>query len=182
MLCITVVAVIKLTIFSSLAMASGVEPAIAASTQQIDTVHAESTFKLLHTASKDNYEAWTSNVWGTVGFLIIVLGWILSSKNARLFLSRKHRARMVAIITVGIIAAINMVLNVDLARQSTDIQETLAQSAYATTMGLEEKHYARYHVSYCRAILSDIIVGSMFVLIVYLLMSLKKLEDPESTA
>jgi hypothetical protein len=135
-------------------------------------------FDLLHTASKDNYDAWTSNVWGTVSFLLIVIGWLLTTKGARIFLSKNTGARRVVIYAVALIALINMLLNLDLARRSADIQEELVANKYVSQYSLQASHYGRYSVTYRNAVISDILVGVIFGLIVYLLTSLAKWEEP----
>jgi hypothetical protein len=135
-------------------------------------------FDLLHEASKNNYEAWTGNVWGTVGFLVIVLGWLLTSKGSRIFLSKNNAARKVAITVVAIIAVINMLLNLDLARRSAEIQEDIGKNEYVLTHNLETIHYGHYIVPFRNAIFSDILVGTIFAIITFFLISLAKWIEP----
>jgi hypothetical protein len=167
-----------------------VPPAIA---DQVETVlpsptinqNAESVaevklhkFELLHQASKENFEAWSGNVWGTVGSLVIVIGWLFTAKSARIFLSRQSGARYVALAAVGVIAAINIGLNIILAKRSFVLQELLAKSDYVIQHKLQTEHFGTYEVPLFNAILSCVLVGSMFVLILYLLLAMRDWKEP----
>lgn len=142
---------------------------------------AKIKFDLLHDASVKNYEAWSGNVWGTMGSLVLVLGWLLTSGKSRLYLHKNNQARNVAIVVVAVIAIINVVLNVHLAQKSAEIQNDIRENEYVIAHAFEPEHYGYYHVPYLYAVLSDILVGTVFILIIFVLRSLAKWIEPEAT-
>jgi hypothetical protein len=54
-------------------------------------------FELLHDAAKRNYDRYMNVVWGSFSFLLIAIGWIITSEKARIFLHEKKVVRNVAL-------------------------------------------------------------------------------------
>ncbi len=67
-------------------------------------------FNFLFDILKDLNKSYSQNVMSTLGFILLTIGWIITSDKSRSFLSSSNSIRFSAIAVVGIIALIHSVV------------------------------------------------------------------------
>ena len=70
-------------------------------------------FELLHNLLGEQSRDYVNDVLKTIAFLLLAIGWILTSKPTRDFLGSNIRAYRAGLLTVALVAIIHVVLSID---------------------------------------------------------------------
>ena len=84
-------------------------------------ISTEKVPDLVIDALKDNHTVYLANEWATIGFLIIAIGWVISSDKARLFWSSSEKARYVCLNAVTVLMVFHCFILFDAAFESERI-------------------------------------------------------------
>ena len=107
-------------------------------------------------ALKDNHNTYLNNVWSTMGFLMLAIGWVVTSDKARNYWRSSNVARNVSLSAALIIMIFHITILYDIAYESEKLQ-ALSQNL---PVG------ASYYIITERMVLgSSIVNGSFFVLL-----------------
>jgi hypothetical protein len=123
---------------------------------------------VLFKALEDNYSRYFDNIFKVVGFIIVAIGWILTSDKSRDFLQKNIVAYRVSIAAVFIIACGHAVALGFGYISSLKLVEQLREIGY-----LDCKYFTHYQISYiqiCGSILSDTL---LFTALLTILLSLQ---------
>ena len=85
--------------------------AATASTVQLaepDQIKRDGKFRLAYDALMETFKAYVSIVVQTAGFILLAIGWVLTSDKARSYLGANHLARRIALGAIVVIAAIHL--------------------------------------------------------------------------
>jgi len=70
------------------------------------------TFKFLFEIFKDQNKSYFQNVMGTLGFVLLAIGWVVTSEKSRSFLASSALVKFGAITVVGVIALIHSTISI----------------------------------------------------------------------
>lgn len=114
-------------------------------------------------ALKDNYSVYLANVWATMGFLIIAIGWLITHKDARQFIEANCRVKQALVATVSASAVLHGFVLYDAHCESTILVESLTRNAGVDYFRIELQLF----------IGSALVNGVFFLCLWVLLVSLK---------
>lgn len=138
----------------------------------------QANFELLVGALRGNWEGYVHNVWATLAALLLAVGWILTSREARLFLAGSHAARRIAALTVLLVAAIHALALLECVRASNRLLDLAARDPHVVQSGLDLAYLDHYRVTPLFAAASLLLDGSLFALLLALLTRLKGWVEP----
>ncbi|MDT4954921.1 MAG: hypothetical protein QOJ02_3059 [Acidobacteriota bacterium] len=127
------------------------------------------TNDLVFKALEDNYARYFDNIFKTVGFIVIAIGWILTSDKSREFLENNIVAYRISLAGTFLIACGHAVALGFGYISSIKLIEQLREIGY-----IDCKYFKHYQISYiqiCGSILSDTILFAAFLTI---LLSLRR--------
>ncbi len=134
---------------------------------------ARHKFDLLHDALKANYEDYLNTVWSSFGFLVLAIGWILTSDKSRRFLADHARPRYAAEFGVGTIWLSHLAVLFFWYRGKSDrLLDLLEQDCYATHLIGNAHYYDQFAVSFAYASVSATLTGAMFFILLYFIFAL----------
>ena len=88
-------------------LALSVENTSTISTRSVSDVSPQERFEILHKSLKDILDEYTNDVLRSIAYLLLAIGWIVTSDRSREFLRGNKRAYRVAIIIVLLIALLH---------------------------------------------------------------------------
>lgn len=133
--------------------------------------------KLVIDASKSNYQIYLNNVWATLGFLILVVGWILTSKESRSFLFKHERLRKILIYALIALVVIHFAILIELYIKSGELIKTMQNMDLVRTGKIKESFLTYYKIPFYWLI-GDFISNSILLAVAITLFSY--LKKPES--
>ncbi|MCM8596697.1 hypothetical protein [Accumulibacter sp.] len=134
---------------------------------------AKVRFELLHDALKAEKDSYTKVVWSSFSLLLIALGWLLTSRDARQFLRDNPGVRGVALSAVLVVAAVHTVVLGFHVAASQRIVHLLAKDCYVWLAAMGEEYYAQDALTWGFLPVSLLINGPLFVLLACLLHRLR---------
>lgn len=140
---------------------------------------AQFNFELIYGALKDTFADYKNIVWSSFGFLIVAIGWILTSEKSRIFLHRVDSARHWALVAVGAIAAIHVIVLTETYYDSQAIMELLSVDKYVHCADVMRTYYALYEVKPYFLPFSMTINGVMFIFLFKQISALKDWKEPK---
>jgi hypothetical protein len=135
-------------------------------------------FTLLHEALKENYRNYTNNVWSTITGLLVAIGWLLTSEKSRALLAGSPVARRLALATVVLVAVIHLAVLWQIQETSRSIMRSLASDPYVLHQRLSPAYYGQFQVPARHVVVSAVLDGSLFVLLLGLVYSLRDWREP----
>ena len=102
-------------------------------------------FAFLLDASKQHFQNFLSNVWGTVGALMVGIGWILTSEQARIFLGKNPMERWLCTLVVVAFWVVHIVVIVWHKRKMSQVIALIREGELTN---VEEKYYDFYRLPY----------------------------------
>jgi hypothetical protein len=95
-------------------------------------------FDLLYANLKYYRDSAIDSVFKVAGFLIVVGGWLVTSKDARAFLASNFTVRLTAVVVIVVIAAVYTLITIRVMRHSQLTFDRLKELAYMPTEHFQE--------------------------------------------
>jgi hypothetical protein len=95
-----------------------------------DQATAKEKFDLLYTKLKYYHDSSIDSVFKVAGFLIILAGWIITSKDTRIFLKDNYLIKLTAIFVILIVALTYTLIAVRVMRRSKQVFNMLKELGY----------------------------------------------------
>ncbi len=138
---------------------NGIQTAGTRNKEQLATPKAR--FDILFGQMKANRDGYIHAIWATVGFLIMSIGWLLTSGQAGSFLHKQERARRYAHYIIQIIAILHIVTLLHYSHVSSALMETMRTLGYIEKNALDA-YLSRYEISMINALFSTLINLTLF--------------------
>ncbi|MFX0137180.1 MAG: hypothetical protein ACFFDN_26305 [Candidatus Hodarchaeota archaeon] len=124
---------------------------------------------LIYESLKDIYNDYIIDVVKTVAFLIICLGWLITSDKSRNFVKKNKATRMASIIIIVLLFILNIHTAIKAYNFSQDKISELSLLNY-----IEPKYYENYAITTDLLVSNIILHTALFALLVVILISLKE--------
>ncbi|TQV77220.1 hypothetical protein FLL45_04545 [Aliikangiella marina] len=136
--------------------------------------NSSDSHKILIDALKDNHKTYINNVWSTMGFLMLAIGWVVTSDKARNYWQNSHLVRNISLLAVLTIMIFHITILYDISRESGRLMSLFGEEH--ELVGL-----SYYNVN-ARMVLGSAMVNGSFFLLLWALITLqipnaKSLED-----
>jgi hypothetical protein len=138
---------------------------VAQPTQDTSGGPRKDASEVVFKALEDNYARYFDNIFKTVGFIVIAIGWILTSDKSREFLQTNVVAHWTAMVGTLIIACGHAVALGFGYISSIKLIEQLREIGYIDCHYF--KHYQISYVQICGSILSDTILFAALLTILF---------------
>ena len=162
-----------------------------AAAQSIEVAKHE--FDVILAASQYNYERWVANVWGVAAVVLGAMGWVVTSKNARVFFRENKGARVGALAVTILVAVTNAMSQMYLASRSRELAKALCDSELVSQAEWKTKCkpewvlqsgnevFDQYLITLVNEILTLAAMLLLFGVFAYMLWSLKHWSEPETS-
>ena len=121
-------------------------------------------FELLHNLLGDQSREYVNDVLKTIAFLLVAIGWILTSKPSREFLGSNVRAHSAGLLTVALVAVIHVALSIEKFVASQQTMKLLFDLDY-----FPREYYAVVQIGLpvflANVALHIVLFGTLFVLV-----------------
>jgi hypothetical protein len=148
-------------------------------------------FELLHDAAKRNYDRYMNVVWGSFGFLLIAIGWIITSEKARIFLHKiflyeiplygkdvKNVVWKVALGAIALIYVLHLISIGSAARTSNRLLQLMKDDPYVLSSIQKAAYYEQYKIPWFYPVFGGVLNGVLFILLFIMIFALKDWEEP----
>ena len=108
----------------------------------------------------DSYNKYLDNVFKTIGFLIVMIGWLITSENSRLFFQENKLARNIFLGVISVMWLIHALSLIDNYREGTRIMDLIEKLDY-----IKIEYFDRYRPKLYKTIGSLILDSALFVLL-----------------
>jgi len=125
-------------------------------------------FELFYDALKEEYKSYVEDVVKSLGFLIIAIGWIMTSDGARTFLAGS-KVNAVALTCTVVLAACNFTVYIGHYLRSKRLKDQLL--ACDSDAG---ELVANYYLRPAHIVLNSVTIGGLFVLLFVLIAALRR--------
>ena len=122
--------------FASVAMLSWSEAVFAQAVPPAATVADK--FTLVHNSLLQRTLEYFKNIMAATGFLLLAIGWLLTSKEARSFLAEHRRARNLMLVAIWTVAALDLASQAEALRISDARLRLLERLAYIDRVYFED--------------------------------------------
>jgi hypothetical protein len=131
-------------------------------------METDKRFSLFYDALKDEYKSYVEDVVKSLGFLIIAIGWIVTSESARLFLASPKVNGFALACTLGL-AVCNLAVYIGHYFRSARLKrQILLLDSEASEL------VANYSLSPLHIAINAVTIGGLFVLLAGLVVALEK--------
>jgi hypothetical protein len=103
-----------------------------------EMVTMKEQFDLLYANIKYYRDSSIDSVFKVAGFLIVVGGWLVTSRDARAFLASNFLIRLTAVAVILVIAGVYMLIAIRVLRDSRRTFDRLEQLSYMPTENFQE--------------------------------------------
>lgn len=134
----------------------------------MDDMTPKEFFMFLFEILKNLNASYVENTMATLGFILLAIGWIITSEKARTFLSSDKTVKLVSISVIAVIALIHTIVSLAIWEESDQIFEQLKMLMY-----MNEKYYDLYKLELCHVILNLIMNLLAFALLIVLILKSK---------
>ena len=122
---------------------------------------------LLITLLERNFDVHMNIIWATVGFLLAAIGWVITSREARAFLSGSETIRVVSIIMLALIAIIHYSLLVKTLLVSMELTAQLTSLVKEPLKGIVNDNLV-YSISQTALVIRALVTLVLFSLLGFL--------------
>jgi hypothetical protein len=126
-------------------------------------------FDLVYEAQIDLYKTYIANVMNTLAFIIIAIGWMLTSEKCRGYLSENRLANRLSLIAVLIVAIIHSLVSIFMYMMSQEKACLLNKLNY-----IDCKYYEHYIISPAQMIASLLLNLTMLALLFMIILTLHR--------
>lgn len=141
--------------------------------QQSNLLQSQNDIKYKHEivyeSLKDKYKGYVTDIMKTLAFLLICIGWFITSDKSRNFFKKNKVIRISAIIALVIIGIIHINASINTYISSKDIISDLSCLKY-----LDMKFYANYEITIKQLITNLIQNTVLFAVLIIIICSLKE--------
>lgn len=135
-------------------------------------IEIEKKFNLIYESLKDVHSRYVTDVMKALAFLIICIGWFITSDKSRNFLKNNRTVRISFIIALVVICAIHIRSQITTYIYSKHIFTDLSDMNY-----FDPKYYESYKITIEHLITNSIMNTVLFVGLILILFSLKEVKD-----
>lgn len=114
-------------------------------------------------ALKDNHKAYLNNVWSTMGFLMLAIGWVVTSDKARAYWRNSSIIRNISLCTVVIIMVFHFTILKDISAESQRILELMKPPSFGSS----------YYLINERMVEGSMLVNGCFFVLLWFLIALQ---------
>lgn len=126
----------------------------------------------IYESLKDKYKGYTTDVMKTLAFLLICLGWFITSDKSRDFFKKNRIARVSSIITLVIIGIIHIRSQILSFKSSQYIISEISSLNY-----FDPKYYENYEINIGQLITNSIQNVVLFAVLILIIFSLKEVKN-----
>lgn len=160
---------------------TALRPAISSSARALLTVDpmeaARFRLESIRTALDANHDVYLRNVWTTLGFLFVIIGWLITSESARQYIGKSRRLRYFGVSFMIFAALCHAYFIYYLHNCSAELVRLLERNSYAQAVHLEPIGYRSLELPLGLVSLSLALDETVFLLLVYLIFTV-----PENVA
>ncbi|HEV2883462.1 MAG TPA: hypothetical protein VGW36_01315 [Pyrinomonadaceae bacterium] len=125
----------------------------------------------------DSYNKYLDNVFKTIGFLLLTIGWLITSDKSRMFFQEDRRARIIFLVGIVLMWLVNAASLFDNYFEGTRIIESIEKIDY-----MDPVLFDRYKPKLYKTIGSLVLVSCLFALLFLIIYRLKpNVEKPVTT-
>lgn len=130
--------------------------------------------KLLIDMMKDNYSFYISNMWSTLGLIVLAIGWLLTSGKAKNYMSTSLHARSIATLTVIVTGFIQALVSLRFYTVSSEITQLILAFQ-------KEIYYETYLISRSRYLFNLGMVVTLLLSIIFLIWSKSSINNKQGS-
>ena len=127
---------------------------------------------LIYESLKDVYKEYSSDYMKALAFLIICIGWFITSDKSRKFFNEKRAVRISAVIALIVICMIHIRSQINAYFYSQHIFSDLMNLNY-----LDPKYYENSRITLEQLITNSIMNAVLFTVLILIILSLKKVTN-----
>ncbi len=135
-------------------------------------IEAKDKFNLAYESLKEIHHCYTTDVMKSLAFLLICIGWFITSNKSRDFIKNNKIVRISSIVALVIIGIIHIREQINTYMSSQHIVSDLSNMNY-----LDMKYYEHYEINLGQLIANSIMNIVLFVVLILIILSLRELKD-----
>ena len=126
-------------------------------------------FSILFDATKENYQSFIHTVWTALGAVMVAIGWILTSRDARQFISSNENLKLTLIIIVLIFLVVHISVIIWHKLKSNSILDMLSRTDFSKSIKPDENVLELYSIPGIWVITTSVMDGALILVLAYLL-------------
>jgi|SRR5690349_4001569 len=158
------------------ALQASLPPSSPQSISVPETEASRFRFAELRDALRVNFEIHVRNVWTTLGFLFVGIGWIITSEAARQFLAQSPMLRRLVVSFVAFAGFCHAYMVLHQYSKSSEMLVLIKENEYAKAAHLNEVSYLSFSLSPDFMILSLLLDEALFLLLASLIVYISRKE------
>lgn len=135
-------------------------------------IEAKDKFNLAYESLKEIHHCYTTDVMKTLAFLLICIGWFITSNKSRDFLKNKKSVRISSIVALVIIAIIHVREQINTYMSSQHLVSDLSIMNY-----LDMKYYEHYEINLGQLAANSIMNMVLFGVLILIIFSLREVKN-----
>ena len=135
-------------------------------------IEAKDKFNLAYESLKEIHHCYTTDVMKSLAFLLICIGWFITSNKSRDFIKNNKIVRISGIVALLIIGIIHIREQINTYMSSQHIVSDLSNMNY-----LDMKYYEHYEINLGQLTANSIMNIVLFVVLILIIFSLKKVRE-----
>ena len=126
-------------------------------------------FSILFDATKESYQSFIHTVWTALGAVMVAIGWILTSRDARQFISSNENLKLTLIIIVLIFLVVHISVIIWHKLKSNSILDMLSRTDFSKSIKPDENVLELYSIPGIWVITTSVMNGALILVLAYLL-------------
>lgn len=135
----------------------------------------EKKFSFIYESLKDTQKDYVTDVMKALAFLILCIGWFITSDKSRSFFRKNRALRISSIIALTMLCAIHINYQISTYIYSQQIFNDLSDMDYFDSI-----YYRSYQITIDQLIANSVMNTILFGVLILILSSLKKVKDESS--
>lgn len=132
----------------------------------------EKQFDLTYESFKNIHGDYTVDVMKSLAFLILAIGWFVTSNKSREFFSKRRAVRISAIVAAVALFLIHAWASISIHRLSEAKMSLLSALNY-----VDPQYYDSYRITATQVVLNLVMIAGLFAVLIVILCSLKEAAD-----
>ncbi len=135
-------------------------------------IEAKDKFNLAYESLKEIHHCYTTDVMKSLAFLLICIGWFITSNKSRDFYKNNKTVRISSIVALVVISVIHIREQINTYMSSQHILSDLSIMNY-----LDMKYFEHYEINLGQLAANSIMNMILFAALILILFSLKEVKD-----